>query len=155
MAIVPNVTPAAGPPPSTVVTAEAVTDEEMMNNGIGAMPTATASLEPSVTPGVVENAPPPASPAPAQTAAMRGFRIQLLSTKSPTDTEKGWIQLQAAYSDLLADLQFEVTKADLGATKGVWYRGFAGPIADRDEANLLCTIIRSRSPHNDCFVAGY
>jgi hypothetical protein len=63
--------------------------------------------------------------------------------------------LQAVYPDVLAGLQFEVVKVDLGAAKGVWYRGFAGPVADRDEANLLCTIIRSRPPNNDCFVAAY
>jgi len=79
----------------------------------------------------------------------------LLSTKSPTDTQDGWRQLQTAYPDLLAGLQFEVVEVDLGAAKGVWYRGFAGPIADRDEANMLCTTIRSRPPHNDCFVAGH
>jgi hypothetical protein len=60
--------------------------------------------------------------------------------------------LQAAYPDLLEPLQFEVVEVNLGADSGIWYRGFAGPIADWDEANMLCIAIRSRVPHNDCIV---
>jgi hypothetical protein len=126
-------------------TSETMTDEAMMSSGIGPV-----SI-PSPTQGMAAAK----SAIPAQTAAMPDFRIQLLSTKSPADTQDGWRQLQTAYPDLLAGLQFEVVEVDLGAAKGVWYRGFAGPIADRDEANMLCTTIRSRPPHNDCFVAGH
>jgi SPOR domain len=119
---------------------EMTTDEEMMSSGIGEMPMPAAGTHRAL----------PA--APTQTA---GYRIQLLSTKSPTDTQDGWMQLQAAYPDLLAGLQLEVVDVDLGAAKGAWYRGLAGPIGNRDEANMLCTVMRSRPPHNDCFVVGH
>jgi hypothetical protein len=155
------------PPTTSVSQEQAMTDEEMMRSGIGAVPIPSRA-PPAAPRPVTPSAPPPISaPAPNQgtaaassaistkTAASPGFRIELLSTKSPTDTQAGWRLLLAAYPDLLASLQFELVEVDLGAAKGVWYRGFAGPIADRDEANMLCTVIKSRPPHSDCFVAGY
>jgi SPOR domain len=141
---------------------EAMIDEEMMTSGIGEMPMPSGGassalpesprlVAPSTTPAPDQGS--AGSDIPAQTAAIPGYRIQLLSTKSAADTQEGWRQLHFTYPDLLAGLQFEVVEVDLGADKGVWYRGLAGPIADRDEANMLCAVIRSRPPHHDCFVA--
>jgi hypothetical protein len=150
-ASVQNVAPAAGlPTASAVPEPEAMTDEVMMNSGIGAVPASLPPATRTANQGVAVGS----SATAAQTATAPGFRIQLLSAKSPTDTENAWKLLQIAYPDLLAGLQFDVVRVDLGAAKGVSYRGFAGPLANRDEANLLCAAIRSRPPHNDCFVAG-
>jgi hypothetical protein len=143
-----------------------MTDEAMMTSGIGAvpmpsggapsaLPAAPRPVTPSTTPALEQGSAGAIPATRVQTAATSGFRIQLLSTKSAADTQEGWRQLQAAYPDLFAGLQFDVVEVDLGAAKGVWYRGFAGPIADRDEANMLCTVMKSRPPHNDCFVAGH
>jgi hypothetical protein len=150
----------AGLPAASV--SETMTDEEMMSSGIGevpapssALPAAGRAVTPSTAPAPNQGTAAASSAIAAQVATMPSFRIQLLSTKSAADTHEGWRQLLAVYPDLLAGFQFEVVEVDLGAAKGVWYRGFAGPIADRDEANMLCTIIRSRPPHNDCLVAGH
>jgi hypothetical protein len=140
-----------------------MTDEEMMTSGIGEVPVPSSALPaaagravtPSTAPAPNQGTAAASSAIAAQVATMPSFRIQLLSTKSAADTHEGWRQLLAVYPDLLAGFRFEVVEVDLGAAKGVWYRGFAGPIADRDEANMLCTIIRSRPPHNDCLVAGH
>jgi hypothetical protein len=131
-----------------------MTDEEMMRSGIGAVQLPAPTEAPSATPMPSQGT--AATESAAQTAAMpRGYRIQLLSTKSATDTQEGWERLLATYPDLLTGLQFQVVEVDLGPAKGgVWYRGLAGPISDRDEANMLCAVIKSRPPHNECFVAG-
>jgi hypothetical protein len=88
-------------------------------------------------------------------AAIPGFRIQFLSTRARAEAEGAWQELQMAYPDLLRDLQFSISEVDLGAAKGVVYRGIAGPLPSRDEAEILCIVIRSSPPYNECFVAGY
>jgi hypothetical protein len=153
-----NVAPGGSP---VAAVPQPMTDEKMMSSGIGevSMPeksgaTSSALLSfvaPSTT--LVPSA--GMAPAPTQTAAVPGFRIQLLSTKSATETKEGWRQLQDAYPDLLGALQFEVVEVNLGAAEGVGYRGFAGPLTDWDEANMLCTVIRSRAPDSECFVAAH
>jgi SPOR domain len=94
---------------------------------------------------------------PTQTAGgVPGFRIQFLAAKSRAEAESVWQELQMAYPDLLRDLSFTVSGADLGTTAGgVVYRGVAGPLPSRDEAEVLCIVLRSSPPHNDCVVAGY
>jgi hypothetical protein len=138
-----NVAPGGSSPPALPQT---MTDEMMMSSGIGEVPISPASGATSeVSLGFVEPSAGPtpstgiAEAIPAQTAAIPGFRVQLLSTRSATQTQENWSQLQAAYPDLLGPLQFEVVEINLGADSGIWYRGFAGPIADWDEANMLCT----------------
>jgi hypothetical protein len=131
-----------------------------MMSSIGEVPlSATSGATPDVSRGFVEPSTEPTPSAemteaiPPQAAAIiSGYRVQLLSTRSATQTQEGWSQLQAAYPDLLGALHFEVVEVNLGADSGIWYRGFAGPIADSDEANVLCIAIRLRVPQNDCIV---
>ena len=81
------------------------------------------------------------------------IRVQLLSTKSQAGTEKDWRRLQAAYPDLLGGLDLEVAKVDLGPSRGLWYRGLAGPMASREEASLFCRSFRAQNSRNECVVA--
>jgi hypothetical protein len=138
---------------------QATTDEMMMTSGIGEVPISAASGATSdVSLGFVEpSAGPPsagmAEAIPRKAAVIPRYRVQLLSTRSATQTQEGWSQLQAAYPDLLGPLEFKLVEVNLGADSGIWYRGFAGPMADWDEANMLCIAIRSRVPRNDCIIA--
>jgi cell division septation protein DedD len=80
-------------------------------------------------------------------------RIWLASLKSRELAERDWRDLQAAYGDLLADLEPTVRQVDLGSEKGgIWYRIYAGPLASRDNAQALCAEIKSRSPRSNCLV---
>jgi hypothetical protein len=151
-----NVVPGGSSPPALPQT---MTDEMMMSSGIGEVPiSATSGATSDVSLGFVEPSagPPPsagmAEAIPPKAAVIPGYRVQLLSTRSATQTQEGWSQLQAAYPDLLGPLEFKLVEVNLGADSGIWYRGFAGPIADWDEANMLCIAIRSRVPPNDCIV---
>jgi hypothetical protein len=139
---------------------QTMTDEMMMSSGIGEVPISpTSGATSDVSLGFVEPSagPPPsagvAEVIPPKAAVIPGYRVQLLSTRSATQTQEGWSQLQAAYPDLLGPLEFKLVEVNLGADSGIWYRGFAGPMADWDEANMLCIAIRSRVPHNDCIIA--
>lgn len=85
--------------------------------------------------------------------AASAVRVQLLSTKSQSGTEKDWRRLQAAYPDLLGNLDLEIATVDLGPSKGVWYRGLAGPMASRDEASMFCRDFIAQDAHNQCIVA--
>jgi hypothetical protein len=86
-------------------------------------------------------------------AAASAVHVQLLSTKSQSGTEKDWRRLQAAYPDLLGNLDLEVAKVDLGPSKGLWYRGLVGPMASREEASVFCRNFKAQSSHNQCIVA--
>jgi SPOR domain len=85
--------------------------------------------------------------------AASAVRVQLLSTKSRSGTERDWHRLQAAYPDLLSNLDLEIAEVDLGPSKGVWYRGLVGPMTSREEASTFCGSFRAQNSHNQCIVA--
>jgi hypothetical protein len=80
-------------------------------------------------------------------------RIWLASVKSRELAERDWRDLQAAYGNLLVNLEPTVRQVDLGPKKGgIWYRIYAGPLASRDKARTLCAEIKSRPPKSNCLV---
>ena len=54
------------------------------------------------------------------------------------------------HADLLADQEHSVERADLGATRGVFYRLRVGPLDSEAGAAALCGELKRREP--DCFV---
>ena len=102
----------------------------------------------------------PATTAPAQAApAVKSaanpaghFVLQLASLPSQAEAESAGAALKSRYADLLGKLDLTIHRADLGASKGVWYRVFAGPIADHDDAVRLCERLRAATRPADCFV---
>ena len=136
------------PAPDTAVT---------QPGAIAASPPPDASTE--VQPGAIAAAPAtteaPAVSAPAETqvAAAPAVHVWLSSQKTREQAELGWQELKGAYPDLLGNLQLTVREVDLGAEKGVWYRVYAGPMADRKEAKALCDRIKAQPPNSDRLVA--
>ena len=54
-------------------------------------------------------------------------------------------QIEKVHSELgMGRLGLTITKADLGAGKGIFYRLRAGPLADEGQAKSLCRILASR-----------
>ena len=90
---------------------------------------------------------PPPSPA-GQTKAAEGARgdaskgpqpaVHLASYRSQKDADRGWTQLRRAHQKLLGELKPEVTKADLGQGKGIYYRLKAGPFDSPAAAEEVC-----------------
>jgi hypothetical protein len=115
--------------------------------------TKPAEGNPAPTPAVATE-PAESKPAPAKAAADPAgrFVLQLASLPSQAEAERAGGVLKARYADLLSKLDLTIHRADLGASKGVWYRVFAGPLADHDAATRLCERLRAASHPADCFV---
>ncbi len=89
-------------------------------------------------------APKPETSAPAPIPSGRTYLVQLAAARSPQGARSEWERLRKKHLDLLGDLGLKVTKADLGAKKGVFYRLRAGPLADEKAARQLCRQLTQR-----------
>lgn len=95
-----------------------------------------------------EVAAPPPPPAPE-------FRIHLTSIRNPADAQMEWARLKRLYGRLLEGLELTVTRADLGAPRGVWYRIKAGPLSESGARSrcaafagrgVWCRVVRPSPP---------
>lgn len=82
--------------------------------------------------------------APAPIPSGRTYLVQLAAARSPQGARSEWERLRKKHTDLLGDLGLSVTKADLGAKKGIYYRLRAGPLADEKAARRLCQQLTKR-----------
>ncbi len=87
---------------------------------------------------------------PALQAATDLYAVQLGSFRSPEQAAKGWVQIQSGASDLLGDMDPTFTRADLGETKGVFYRLRTQPMNAKASAKELCGELSKRGI--DCLV---
>jgi cell division septation protein DedD len=92
------------------------------------------------------------TPAKAAADPAGGFVLQLASLPSQAEAERAGDALKARYADILGKLDLTIHRADLGASKGVWYRVFAGPLGEHDAATRLCERLRAAPHPADCFV---
>ncbi|MEQ8321313.1 MAG: SPOR domain-containing protein [Rhodospirillales bacterium] len=152
----------APPPPS----APSISASSATGTGTG-METAAAPAAPSAPPAPApkpapqaapapEPAPAPAAPAATQTANATPapespgadisdtFRVQLAASRSEDAVKSEWDRLRRRHVDLLGELQLQVMRIDLGATKGVFYRLRAGPLTDANAAKALCERLKQR-----------
>lgn len=127
---------------------------------IAAAPVAPAAPEPKAelkaetkTIMVAPKAPTPkpkpiakAAPAPAASGSdlSKSYRVQLAAARSEKAVTSEWDKLQRRNTDLLGKLQLQVTRIDLGSTKGTFYRLRAGPLASSAEAKSLCERLKQR-----------
>ena len=92
---------------------------------------------------------PPSKPAPA--AARTGkYLVRLAAYRLPDEPGEGWRILERRHPALLAGHSPITRKVDLGGDKGVFYRLFAGPFADRTGASKFCDALKERG--DDCVV---
>ena len=92
----------------------------------------------------------PAMAKPAMAAGTDFYAVQLGSFRSPEQAAKGWLQIQSNASDLLGDMDPTFTRADLGETKGVFYRLRTQPTNAKASAKELCGELSKRGI--DCLV---
>ncbi|KAA5602013.1 hypothetical protein F1193_07660 [Blastochloris sulfoviridis] len=120
-------------------------------------PAAPVQVAP-VQPMAVQPQPPtprPVTPAPVQpqrTAAIPangGFVVQVSAARSQAEAQAALRSVQSKYSDVLAGQPTSVRKVNLG-DRGTFYRAHIGPFATRDQANDLCSNLRSAG--GDCIV---
>ncbi len=135
----------------------AVADVAELEAGEAEPPVAAVDVS-ADPPAVAEAAAPQApaaaaTPAASQVAAVPTVHIWLSSQETREQAARGWDELRTAYPDLLGNLELTIREVDLGAEKGTWYRIYAGPMADKNEARALCDRIKAQPPNSDCLVA--
>jgi SPOR domain len=82
--------------------------------------------------------------APARTAAVDSgnYVVQVASQRSEADAQASFKALQQKYPSVLGGYQAVFRRADLGE-KGVYYRAQVGPFATAEEANEMCSSLKS------------
>ena len=129
--------------PATTAPAQAATPAQTSTPAQTATTTKPATSTPSAEPATAAKS----------TADPAGrFVLQLASLPSQAEAERAGAALKSGHADLLGKLDLSIHRADLGAAKGVWYRVFAGPLADHDQAVRLCERLRAAAHPADCFV---
>lgn len=87
-------------------------------------------------------------PSPAPQGVKKGaggsYLIQLAAARSDKLARDEWKRLQAKYGDILGQFTATVTRVDLGAEKGIFYRLRTGPFATKAEARSLCATLVKR-----------
>jgi hypothetical protein len=76
-------------------------------------------------------------------AAGGGYRVQLGSSKLKDRAEAEARRLNKLHAAILGDARVAAVRADLGK-RGVFYRLWAGPFADRAAADALCDELKAR-----------
>lgn len=90
----------------------------------------------------------PAQPAaPAKEEAMAPTApqpaVHLASYRSRKQADRGWAQIKRAHTNLLGELEHQVTRVNLGK-KGVYYRLKAGPLESASAAKEMCRKLKRR-----------
>jgi len=124
---------ALSPPPAPATPAPAA-----------AAPT-TRSL--ALAPTTTQATPAPTTPAPAtptRTASVESgsYVVQVASQRSEADAQASYKALQQKYPSVLGSYQVMVRRADLG-DKGVYYRAQVGPFQTAEQAQELCSSLKS------------
>lgn len=80
--------------------------------------------------------------------------VHIASYRSEDAASKGWTQLRRAYQPQLGNLQPEITRVNLGAQKGVFYRLMAGPLSQAD-ADRVCRELKAKRQYCEtAFMSG-
>lgn len=139
--------PVAPAPPPVVRTAEVATapaaPEPKPEVKSTPKPESAAPKAPAPKP-VARATPVPAAPAASSGDLANSYRVQLAAARSEKAVQSEWSKLQGRNKDLLGNLQLQVTRIDLGSTKGVFYRLRAGPMASSAKAKELCQRLKQR-----------
>jgi hypothetical protein len=105
-----------------------------------------APVTPPTNIPIVSLATPPAAMQSPSTSSVFGiaYQIQIAAVRTPERATIEWARLKSKHGDLLGGYSLNVVRADLGPTKGVFYRLRAGPIAWEDVAKVLCDNLGKR-----------
>ena len=134
--------PVAPTPPPVVQTTEVATAPAAPEPKPEPKP-APAPKAPAPKP-IAKAAPAPAVPAANTANLSNSYRIQLAAARSEKAVKSEWDRLQRRNKDLLGALQLQITKIDLGSTKGTFYRLRAGPLSNSSQAKALCERLKQR-----------
>jgi hypothetical protein len=81
--------------------------------------------------------------------------LHLASFRSKKSANRAWLQLRRAHKSILGKMKSEVTRVNLGRSKGVYYRLISGPFSSSSAAALACKKLKSRRQYCDAaFMSG-
>ncbi len=130
-------TASASPQPKPV-TAKIAKPRAVEPRRVATSTSKVATSTPKATP-----APPPSAPV-SPSVSGKAYQVQLAAARTPAAARGEWDKLRRKHLDLLGDLGLAVTKVDLGATKGVFYRLRVGPLKAEADARTLCKALAKR-----------
>lgn len=78
-----------------------------------------------------------------------GFVVQVSSQRTEAEARSAFLSLQQRYPTILGSYQPLIQQANLG-DRGTYYRVRIGPMASREDANLLCNNLRNAG--GECIV---
>ena len=84
-----------------------------------------------------------------EAATVSGAKVQLFSARSRDRALAAWGRLASEEKELLGSLSHRVVKAQI-PKRGLFYRLWAGPLADKAAAKRMCSLLKGRG--RDCFV---
>jgi len=126
--------PPAQQPPRPGQERASLTTDQPSNDG---------PVVPAVPVAPVEAAPATVTTEPAQTATPpTAHLIQLASLQTAAAAQAEWQRLKTRHPTLLGALDLVVVPVDLGASRGIFHRLQAGPLADAGAARSVCTALR-------------
>jgi sporulation related protein len=155
--VLPKQKPTENPPVSKIETKEPtrqpivekpIAEAESIGDLIDTLPEATkdpiGTLVADVDPGTVNRASGGIEP-----ATSGAYVVQVSSVQGADLATREWEVLLRKFGDLLTNLRPDIQMADLGA-KGIYYRLRIGPFATKQEAQDMCSTLKSRG--RDCLV---
>jgi hypothetical protein len=86
--------------------------------------------------------PQPAGQQQASYAPAGSYVVQVASQKTEADAQTAWRQMQARYTNVLANQQASIKRVDLG-DRGTFYRAMVGPFPNRDQAYEMCQNLKA------------
>ncbi len=95
----------------------------------------------------------PPEPQSARAPPGAGFAIHVTSIRDPKDAAAEWSRLRRIYGPLLADLDLQVSRVDLGPARGIYYRIRGGTLT-RDAARARCAAFTARKVWCDVTASG-
>lgn len=143
-----TLTPAAIPPTAPLAAAPAAAPEPTLSGVASAVPY-PAPLPPPAAPtqrlvqrsaaaALGESASTPILQAPRPTAGAGAFRIQIGAMRTEEEARQVWESVRRKHVDVIAGKTMSISRVEL-AERGVFFRVYAGPLADRDAARDACT----------------
>lgn len=74
-----------------------------------------------------------------------GFRIQIGAMRTEEEARQVWESVRRKHGDVVAGKTMSISRVELGE-RGVFFRVYAGPLADRDAARDACAkLVRAGS----------
>ena len=80
--------------------------------------------------------------------------LHLASFRTKKSASRAWLQLRRAHQSILGKMKSEVTRVNLGRSKGVYYRLIAGPFVSASAATQACKKLKSRRQYCDSAFMG-